>query len=388
MKIGFDISQTGVGKTGCGHYANAMIRALTQIAPEDRFLLFTSFGDFYFDTDLQARRGLRQKNVDYAMSVRTREEASELWTSADLDEKLGRLDLVHANNYWCPRQLRDTRLVYTLYDLSFIENPTWTTEANRVGCFTGVFGAAIAADWIASISQATREYFLRIFPSFPRERIEVIYPCSRFVDSQLQGKQPHSRFNVQPGEFWLSVGTIEPRKNHRTLVEAYSRYIAGGGAPMPLVLAGGPGWLMDDFPKWLAALDIADQIILTGYVTDDELIWLYSNCYAHVYVSLFEGFGLPVLEGMQFGAPTIASHSTSIPEITRDAGILLNPLDANEIARALFELSSHPERRSQLSRAARQRAAEFKWEQSAGELYNLYLKAVATPKQQIARLRA
>ena len=383
MKIGFDISQTGKGKAGCGYYADAMIRSLTRIAPNDLFVLFTSFGDFYFDDSVRTLHDVRQKNIEYAMHFRRREDAARLWRSVNLDAQLGRLDLVHANNYWCPRQLVKTRLVYTLYDLGFIENPEWTTETNRVGCFEGVFGAAVAADWIISISQASRENFLRIFPSFPSDRIEVIYPASRFVGLQSKGKPPNLLTNIEPGRFWLSVGTIEPRKNLRRLVEAFLRYINAGGSPIPLVMAGGAGWLMDDFSKWLVDVGATDHVIITGYVTDDELIWLYSNCVAHVYLSLWEGFGLPVLEGMQFGAPTIASRSTSIPEIVGDAGILLDPLDTESIARALLEIDSQPERRQALSREARRRASDFNADQSARQLHELYCKVIAAPKRRI-----
>jgi len=89
-----------------------------------------------------------------------------------------RPDVVQANNYWCPTQLATSRVVYTCYDLSFAVEPAWTTEANRVGCFEGVFRAAAAADWVVAISHATREHFLRVYPGYPQERVRVIHPPS------------------------------------------------------------------------------------------------------------------------------------------------------------------------------------------------------------------
>ena len=124
--------------------------------------------------------------------------------------------------------------------------------------------------------------------------------------------------------------------------------------------------------------------MLTGYVSDEELIWLYRNCYANLYPSLFEGFGLPVLEGMQFGAPTIASSSTSIPEVAGDAAILLAPEDTEGWAQAMLGLSCNKEQRARLSAAAREQAGRFDWKRSAASLLQLYEEAVASPKRRMA----
>ncbi len=122
---------------------------------------------------------------------------------------------------------------------------------------------------------------------------------------------------------------------------------------------------------------------MTGYVTDEELIWLYRNCYANIYPSMFEGFGLPVLEGMQFGTPTLTSNSTSIPEVAGNAAILLDPEDTEAWAQAMFRLSTNIGERDQLSTAALAQAERFKWEQSAAELLQLYKDALAAPKRQV-----
>jgi glycosyltransferase involved in cell wall biosynthesis len=241
----------------------------------------------------------------------------------------------------------------------------------------------MAADWVVAISKASRDHYLSVFPHFPKERIRIIYPCSRFADSSAQGNRPKALDGAPVGDYWLNVGTIEPRKNQQRLVEAYGRYLALGGKPMPLVLVGGKGWLMDDFKKHLSDLGIDAQIIMTGYVTDKELIWLYRHCYANIYPSMFEGFGLPVLEGMQFGAPTLTSSSTSMPEVAGNAAILLDPEDTEAWAQAMFRLSRNGGERDQLSTAALAQAELFKWEQSAAELLQLYKDALAAPKRQV-----
>lgn len=381
MHIGFDISQTGSGKAGCGYFAHALIQAMLELAPENRYSLFPSFGDFYFDALMPIRNPYSGRDTHYGPRHLSRETSRKFWSGEEVETSLGNPDVIHANNFWCPTQLATSRLIYTFYDMGFAVDPAWTIEANRVGCFDGVLRSAMAADWVVAISEASRAHYLSVFPHFPEDRIRVIYPCSRFADSCAKGKRPKALDDVPIGGFWLNVGTIEPRKNQRRLVEAYARYLALGGAPMPLVLAGGKGWLMEDFKKHLSELGIEAQIVMTGYVSDDELIWLYRNCYANLYPSLFEGFGLPILEGMQFGAPTLTSNSTSIPEVTGDAAILLAPEDIEGWAQAMLRLAGSRSERDRLSAAALEQAGRFDWKHSTAALLQLYEEALVSPKR-------
>src|SRR5260370_41595991 len=179
----------------------------------------------------------------------------------------------------------------------------------------------------------------------------------------MQPGSAHTAVNqFGAGELWLSVGTIEPRKNQRRLVQAYARYLEADGRPMPLVLAGGKGWLMEDFQGYLAKIGISDSVILTGYVSDNELIWLYRNCYASLYPSVFEGFGLPVLEGMQFGAPTLSSNATSMPQVAGAPAVPLTPHDPEPWTQAMLDLASDQDNLHRLGLAGRARAKQFNWE--------------------------
>lgn len=384
MHIGFDVSQTGSGKAGCGYFAHAMITAMLERAPGHRYSLFPSFGDFYFDALMPLQNPYSGRDTHYGPRHLSRETARKYWTANEIESSQGSPDLIHSNNFWCPTQLAASRLIYTFYDMGFAVEPAWSTEANRVGCFDGVFRSAMAADWVVAISEASKTHYSSVFPHFPKDRIRVIYPCSRFADASSQGKRPKALGDVSAGAYWLNVGTIEPRKNQRQLAEAYARYLSLGGVPMPLVLAGGKGWLMQDFQNHLSALGIEAHVVMTGYVADDELIWLYRNCYANLYPSFFEGFGLPVLEGMQFGAATLCSNTTSLPEVAGDAAILLAPEDTQGWAQAMLRLAGSKSERDQLSAAARIQASRFDWERSATSLLQLYEEAVASPKLRFA----
>jgi len=385
MHIGFDVSQTGSGKAGCGYFAHALAHAMINIAPEHNFSLYPSFGDFYFDALMPVMNPYAGKNVEYGPRHLTRETARAFWTSADAEQSIGSPDVVHSNNFWSPLQMTASRLIYTFYDMGFLIDPGWTTEANRLGCFEGVFRSSVTADWVVAISEASRAHYLKVFPHFPADRIRVIYPCSRFADSSAAGKRPKALDDIPVEGFWLNVGTVEPRKNQRRLAQSYANYLAAGGAPMPLVLAGGKGWLMEDFQRHLAELGIEARVVMTGYVTDEELIWLYRNCYANLYPSLFEGFGLPVLEGMQFGAPTITTTSSSVPEVAGDAAILLDPMDTGGWTQAMLRLAADRNERDALSVASVKQAGQFDWQRSAGDLLRLYEDAVALPKRQVTK---
>jgi glycosyltransferase involved in cell wall biosynthesis len=384
MMIGFDVSQTGRMKAGCGYFADAMIRAMMASAPGHRYHLYPDFGDFYFDREVSNTFAGTGVAIGFGPHHLTRESAARFWNSPDVDAALSHPSIIHANNFWCPVQTFRGRVVYTLYDLGFLAQPWWTTEDNRIGCMEGVFRAAVAADWIIAISNASRAHFLSVFPGFAADRVRVIHPCSRFGDPHRQGTRPAGAGSIEAGRFWLNVGTIEPRKNQKRLVEAYAGYLASGGEPMPLVLAGGKGWLMDDFRRYLDELGLAEKIVTTGYVDDGELIWLYRNCYANLYPSLFEGFGLPVLEGMQYGAPTICSNTSSLPEVAGEAAWLLDPERPQDWTSAMLRLLRDPPTRLRLSQLARERAATFDWRTSAGRLLALYEEAVDAPKRAIA----
>src|SRR5215216_272052 len=326
MRIVYDISQTGKDKAGCGYFAYSLIRALAEIDPRNEYLLLNSFGEFIWDGKASPMScGIQSANYKLGLNHTNRVAAQHFWHSPplDLDTALGNPDIVHSNNFFCPTGLRRARIVYTLYDLSFIEHPEWTTETNRTLCFEGVYHASLYADRILAISEYSRDHFLRTFPHYPSKNVHVIYPASRYTRAANLKRPKKVPKQVSEGKFWLCVGTLEPRKNHLSLLRAYARHKARVGKALPLVHAGGPGWLMNDFKRQICNLSLQKDVILLGYVDDTALQWLYQNCFAFVYPSYFEGFGLPVLEAMSLGAAVITSNITSIPEIIGQAGILV-----------------------------------------------------------------
>jgi len=385
MRIGFDVSQTGsTSKAGCGFYAQSLIACLikkTQLLYQ--IVILPSFGDFYFDEQFQNQANSKvEGHLELGPTHANVKEAGQFWNSAALESSLPNLDIIHSNNFWCPLGISKAKLIYTLYDLGFLENPqSWTTEVNRIGCFEGAFRASLEADWIVAISDFSKNHFLRLFPYFPAERIQIIYPCTRFDNFLIETPIPERFQGLERQSFWLTVGTIEPRKNQRMLLKAYSTFIGLGGKPFPLVFAGGMGWMMEDFVQEIKQLGLSNFVIRLGYVSDKELRWLYQNCLANLYPSHFEGFGLPILEGMQFGAPTISSNTTSMPEVAGLAAILLDPNGPDQWAKSMLRIATDPILRESLGSAALERSRKFSWQKSAQELTELYEKALLSPKR-------
>ncbi len=375
MRIGFDISQTGNNKAGCGYVADALIRALIRMDPGNSYILYPHFGGDFRDPEaLETTTRIDHPRVTRVPVGRNPEEGRVFWQemSPEKEEALGSPDIIHANNFFCPMGLTRARLVYTLHDIGFMSHPEFTTEQNRWICFNGVFRASLAADAVIAVSAFSRERFLEVFPHYPEDRISVVHLGSRFAPDRTPGVTSRLAGRFRPGEFWLSVGTLEPRKNLRRMLAAFAEHRKGSRDAFPLALAGGRGWMEEDLEAYIRSLGLEEAVIPLGYVTDDDLVWLYRNCFAFVYPSLYEGFGLPVLEAMSLGAPVITSRVTSLPEVAGDAALYVDPWDAADIVRAFGRLGADKDLREALKQEAAIQSRKFSWERSAEETLAVY----------------
>ena len=381
MKIGFDISQTGKNKAGCGYLAYSLIRALADIDKENEYLQYPTFGDFYFD--LEWKKSIpfvHQKNFYKGLAHHNLEDARKFWKNPpeNYEELLGNPDIIQSNNFFCPTGLKRAKLVYFLHDLLFVQEPDMTTETNRVGCFDGVFRASLFADHIITNSQYTRQEFLKTFPHYPEEKVTAIHLASRFqgkVDDPLE--KPESLKLLEKDQFWFNLGTLEPRKNQIGLLKAYAELKKDMGDMIPLVIAGGRGWLLDHFEDVIIELGLERDVILLGYIDEEQLEWLYKNCFAFVYPAFSEGFGLPVLEAMSLGAAVISSNTTSLPEVVGDAGFMVDPGNIGDISRRMLDIYIGKFNRGKLQQIALERSVNFSWKKIALltlEIYNDILR--------------
>ena len=385
LKIGFDISQTGPRREGCGTVAAETIEALSRLDHDNRYLLYTTFGDHYWDPlGPEATLKLDQPRFERALELNSRAEAEELWQQSgqELENELGAPDIVHANNFYCPTGLKRARLVYTLHDLGFLVDPTWTDEENRHACYRGVWNASLYADAVVAVSAASREHFLATFPHYPVDRVAVAHLGCRFKTAS-NGESNFDRVTLAEapfatGRYFLHVGSTEPRKNQERLFRAYRRYASRVAEPLGLVWAGGG----DPSPAWLKP-GTGGTIHNLGYVDDESLLGLYRGCRAVLFPSLWEGFGLPVIEAMSQGAAVLASDLDVLREVAGDAACFVDPLDETALARALERLATDDELCDRLRHDGLARARQFTWRRTAEAVLDVYREVVQRPKLEL-----
>ena len=382
LRIGFDVSQTGTEKAGCGFVADSLVAALAAAQDPPHLILYRTFGDRYWDpAGPEATRRIDKPHVSIGLTHRSLREARAFWgeTQEDLDEALGDADVIHSHNFFCPSRLSKTRLVYTAHDLSFLSHPELTSEANRQTCVEGMVRASFLADLVAVPSESSRRHFLEAFPHYPPERTTVLPWASRFSDREPL-ERPSRLENLVRDRFVLHVGTCDPRKNLPRLLQAFASAVEAEDDPLSLVLAGAPGLASEAVEREIEDLGITPLVQRLGYVGDDELQWLYQSCSGFLYPSLVEGFGLPVLEALSQGAAVLTSDASSLPEVAGDAAILVDPTDVAAMRAGLVELCRDTETRRRLRAEGPKRAARFSWERTAEEARKCYERAAAMEK--------
>jgi glycosyltransferase involved in cell wall biosynthesis len=184
------------------------------------------------------------------------------------------------------------------------------------------------------------------------------------------------KYDLEPG-YLLFVGTLEPRKNLPGLLQAYRLLRDEGAASVPLVLVGGKGWLYDEIFERVEALHLAEHVRFLHDVSNADLPGLYSAAGVLTTPSFYEGFGLPALEAMAFGTPVVVSDRASLPEVVGGAGLLVNPDDPEDIARALDRALNDGTLRVQMRERGLEQAARFTWEKAARETLAVYQKVLA-----------
>ena len=293
--------------------------------------------------------------------------------------------------FW-PRQKRGARrtaaerrlkLFLTVYDLIAILHPEWF-DGSLARRMRAALDTLTPDMWALCISRATRDDLLNHRPDLDPERVVVTHlaasgafrPCADPTIRQAL----RSKYGIpRDVPYFLTLNTLEPRKNLDAVVEAFHRLTEQPGLPdLHLVLAGGQGWKFDRVMKLIEARPaLRTRIVLTGFVHDDDLPALYSGAVGFVYPSLYEGFGLPPLEAMQCGVPVITSNISSLPEVVGDAGIMVAPCDLDAIAQAMLNLCANEGLRQSLSTAGLNRARQFSWAKCAAETIAAYKLAVA-----------
>jgi glycosyltransferase involved in cell wall biosynthesis len=272
--------------------------------------------------------------------------------------------------------LHPHRSVVTVHDLGFLYHPEAHTLSQNLYLRWSTRHNARAATRILADSEATRRDLVHHY-SIPDSKIAVVYPGRDETLAPVAEPALRSAVRARYGladPYLLYVGTLHPRKNLVRLVQAFGSLLRslrdGPRTPMAglqLVLAGQRGWLYDDILAQVRKLDLSDHVVLTGYIPDADLPALLSGALAFVFPSLYEGFGLPLLEAMACGTPVICSNASSLPEVAGDAALLVDPRDTEALADALARLVVDEGLRRELVERGFRQMQRFSWRRCAEE---------------------
>jgi glycosyltransferase involved in cell wall biosynthesis len=379
MDFGLDGVPLNQSLTGVGHYTLELAHVLARIAPEDRFELVSPLPSLR----LPERPSPSNLHITHA-TVSTLER--RLWWQMGLPRYIrqSRFNVFHGTNYSVPL-LKTCPTVVTIHDLSLLLWPQTHAQHLARKARWRLPLMARRADAIIVPSQSIKTEVcehLRIEES----KITVIpeAPRSSFWQVPVSETAAVRRRLDISDDFILFVGTIEPRKNLLTLVRAFEQILHNSACQTQLVLAGDEGWLTGDLHSFLRNADFSERVRLVGYLDDDDLRALYSSCGVFVYPSLYEGFGLPLLEAMTCGAPVITSNIPSIRETVGDVALLVAPTAVDDLARSIMRLLENSAEREQRSAAGKQHASEFSWEKAAAATLSVYRQVISQKQKRTA----
>jgi glycosyltransferase involved in cell wall biosynthesis len=349
--------------TGTEEYSRQLIAALARRPSGNRYRL-------YID---------REPATPIAMgtSVETRLiRFPRLWTQLRLSGELRRYppDLLFIPSHVIPLVCAVPAVV-TIHDVGYLWNRSAYRPLAWVLLHLGTILNARKARLIVADSEATAADLAHHF-SVPREKVRVAYLGGPVVDPDRL-PEPAPRQLSRPSRFFLFVGTLHRRKNLSRLLRAFARVRQSSNDQIGLVIAGADGAGAASLRVLADRLGIAGAVSWVGYVSEAERRALFAEAMAFVFPSLYEGFGLPVLEAMAWGTPVISSNASSLPEVVGSAGLLVDPLDVDELATAMLRVLDEPGLRSRLVEAGLARASQFTWDRCAEVVERAFIEILS-----------
>lgn len=371
MRIGFDLRPFLKEETGVGIYFRNLLFTLAKIDRTNEYFLFSSSWKDRFEpakVPSFARRKFR--DLRYPVKAINFLWYRMGWPALDVFFKTA-LDLTHSPT---PLPLpTNGKKVITVYDLFFFEHPELTDRETRQTFLRGVADSVENADGIVTISHSTEDQIVRRF-CVDREKIRVISPGIDLDKWKQVEQQDLDRIKTDfdlPPDFLLFVGAFEPRKNLPNLLRAlkivHDRY-----RKIPLVLIGRKGQDSDNVRKGIQDLELESWVKVLGYMDDTKLKCVYRLASLFVFPSLWEGFGIPLLEAMASRLPIVTSRISALPEIARDAAEYADPQDPGDIAAKIIDVLANRDLREKITSAGEKRVQYYSWERAAAETLDFY----------------
>jgi glycosyltransferase involved in cell wall biosynthesis len=361
LRVAVDVSCARPDPTGVGVYVRDLASHLIELQPERVALIGVRSSGPLEDSASRAAAWTAHPGGQHHRWLHTRALA---------DARTTRATIAHYTNASAPLG-PGVPFVLTVQDLSTVRYPRYHPPL-RVATIPIVALSAHRARAVIVPSLATRDELVRLF-RVPSRRILVVPHAAGTAASQAASAVDRlaairTRLGIGDDPYVLSIGTLEPRKNQVRLAEAFAR-LAGQRPDLHLVLVGETGWRGGEIVDRVRQNPVADRIHVAGYLPADDVTALMGGAAVVAYVSLYEGFGLPILEAMEHGIPVVTSRRSSMPEVAGDAAVLVDPFDVGAIETGLRTALAD---RDRLAIAGRRRAAERHWDDVAGETWEIY----------------
>jgi glycosyltransferase involved in cell wall biosynthesis len=375
MKIGINAhllsNQAGYRSAGIHGYIYNTLAALPSAAGSDTHL--TAMVGQRNSTAIDGIT-LEQATLDTQSPLRR-----IIWEQAIQPFQLNRFDLYHAMAFVAPILPYQPPTVVTVYDLSFVHYPQVLSTARRTYLRAFTARTVGSAARVIAISESTARDVVETF-GVDKKRVDVAPPGTNTDIYRPLPSDDVDMFRQQkrlPSNFWLFLGTLEPRKNLPTLLHAYAQ-LPKDSRP-PLILGGGLGWDYQDVFDTIQAHNLEDEVQLPGYIPSEELPLWYNCADLFVFPSVFEGFGIPPLEAMACGTPVIVSDASSLPEVVVGTdNLLVPPLDIGAWVAALSRALDDSDWRKRAAHSGSLAAARFTWDNTAHQTWACYQQALGT----------
>ena len=362
MRFSVDAHAIGCHLTGNEVYIRSLLKEFARLDPESEFITYVSKPEAGpalpegFAVRRVSMNPYKRLGMDLPMAVRR-----------------DRPDLLHVQ-YTGPLFCK-VPLVVSVHDVSYLEHPRYFTRFRAAQLQHTVRRTIAAAARVLTPSEFSQRAILKYYPLAGDKVVVVpnaVSSAFRPMEREAARAAVERKFGFN-GPFVVSVGDLQPRKNHLGLLRAFEEVVrAHPQLSHRLVLVGKETWYSKELHAAVQRSSIADRVHFTGYVEDADLLQFYGACDLFVYPSFYEGFGLPILEAMACGRAVACSNTTAMPEVANAAGILFDPDSTKEVARAMVDVLLDPELRLRLERLGTQRAASFSWERAARKTLDVY----------------
>ena len=370
MKIAININELTLSQnTGVKVYTREIVRALGKIDKKNEYILYLNCRD----------EALPRLYDDFNnFIIKSSKSRLPFWTYAKLPREIkkDRLNILFMPIQAVPffKKPKNLKIVVTVHDLAFLIFPDHFTRKDKFLLNFHTKRAIKMADKIIAPSEATKKDIIKFY-GVNRDKIEVIWHGVTPPSPPLSEGE-NSKFNYP---YILFVGSIQPRKNIAGLIEAFELVKKSRDEALPrlyLVVCGGRGWMADKIYKRAKESEFSSDIVFTGSVSNKERDELYKNALIFVFPSLYEGFGLPVLEAMNYGVPCVVGNNSSLSEIAGENALLVNANDSADIAEKINLLISDSELRKDLSQRGIENAKRFSWNKAAEKMLEVFEEVV------------